>query len=206
MKIGEEFKPHKDLMKLYYSYLLIIDAVILVAVISPAVAAAFIYPSLHEIFIVTASLILPFLVTVGFTALWIPKYYSSVSYKFTEGEITVERGVWWKHKSTVPYNRVTNIDVVQGPISRRFGLAKIRVQTAGYSATGGGGAIAEAQIFGVKNFEEIRDFILKMVKGFRPVAVEAGTELEVPGGTVQQMLAELKKIREILESQTQRNK
>ena len=201
MKIGERFGTHPDFKMLYYSYLLIPSAVILIVAILPAIIAAFLYLSFTDALIVLASLLSPFLLVVGFTAFWIPKYCSSISYIFAEGEILAERGVWWKHKSTVPYNRVTNIDIVQGPISRRFGLGKVRVQTAGYSATGGYGRVAEAAILGVKNFEEIREFIMNLVRGLRPVAVEAGVEAVAPEEATRQMLAELRKIREILEKQ-----
>jgi len=206
MRIGEPLKPDRAFMKLYYAYLLIADAIIFLGVILPAVISAVVFLPLDQSLTVVASLILPFLLAVWFIAYWIPKYYLSTSYVFAESEIVVEKGVWWKHKSTVPYNRVTNIDVVQGPLSRRFGLGKIRVQTAGYSAAGGGaGAIAEAQIFGVKNFEEIRNFILDMVRGVKPVAVEAAVEAEaaVAKQAAQQMLDELRKIRDLLEHRDQ---
>jgi membrane protein YdbS with pleckstrin-like domain len=202
LKLDESFGPDKELMKLYYSYLLIVDAAIFLGAILPAIVLALVYLSLFEMLVVMISIILPFLVLVGFVAFWIPRYYASVSYAFTEGEISVEKGVWWRHNSTVPYNRVTNIDIVQGPISRRFCVAKVRVQTAGYSATGGGGAVAEASIFGVKDFKEIMDFILEQVRRLRPVAAEAGTEAAVPTHPTQQMIEELKKIRKILEEQT----
>lgn len=205
MKIGEKFRPHPDFRKLYYSYLLIPSAILFVSTILPALIAVFLYLSPTRALIVSALLLFPFLLVVGFIAFWIPKYHSSISYVFTQSEIVVERGVWWRHKSTVPYNRVTNIDVVQGPISRRFGLGNVRVQTAGYHAYGGpygGGRVAEASIFGVKNFEEIRDFIINLVKGLRPVAVEAGVEAAAPEEATRQMLAELRKIREILERQS----
>jgi len=52
---------------------------------------------------------------------------------------------------------------------------------------------------GVKNFDEIRDFVLKLVRGLRPVAVEAGFEAITLGKTAKEMLDELRKIREILE-------
>ncbi len=203
MRTGEPFKPDKAFMKLYYAYLLIVDAIIFLGGVLPAVISAVVYLPLDQALTVVASLILPFLLAVWFIAYWIPKYYLSTSYVFAEREIVVEKGVWWKHKSTVPYNRVTNIDIVQGPLSRHFGLGKIRVQTAGYSAAGGGaGAIAEAQIFGVKNFEEVKDFILSMVQGIKPVAVEAAAEPLAPIETAEQMLAELRKIREILEQRS----
>ena len=202
MKIGEKFGPNPDFRKLYYSYLLIPSAILLISTILPALIAAFLYLPLTSALIVTALLLFPFLLVAGFIAFWIPKYYSSISYVFTQSEIVVERGVWWKHKSTVPYNRITNIDIVQGPVSRRFGLGNVRVQTAGYSVTGSYGRVAEASIFGVKNFEEIRDFIINLVRGLRPVAVEAGVEAAAPEEATRQMLAELRKIREILERQS----
>lgn len=33
-------------------------------------------------------------------------YYQRLFYTFTEGEIIVEKGAWWKHKSIVHYNRI----------------------------------------------------------------------------------------------------
>jgi len=191
-------------MKLYYTYLLVADILILATIVLPLVVAALVFLQLLEALAVTTSVVLPFVFAVSFIALWIPKFFASVNYLFTEAEIVVERGVWWKHKSTVPYNRVTNIDVVQGPISRRFGLAKVRVQTAGYSATGGGAAIAQAQIFGVTDYEEIRGFVLNQVRGLKPVAVEAAAEAAGPREASQQMLTELRRIRELLERQENR--
>ena len=54
----------------------------------------------------------------------------------------------------MPYNRVANIDVVQGPLSRRFALGKISIQTAGFSGGGSGGNAKEAEaiIVGIKNY------------------------------------------------------
>ena len=194
VKIGERFRPHPDLKRLYHVYLLV-AAVVVFVVISPIILAGILFFP-----IVSALLFLSFLLAVGATALWISKYYSSISYLFTENEIVIEKGVWWRRKSTVPYNRITNIDVVQGPISRRFGLGNVKIQTAGYS--GGGGAVAEASIFGVKNFEEIKNFLTNLMKGRRPVAVEAEPETLSQEETLREILAELKKIREILEKQT----
>ena len=202
MKVGEAFSPDRELMRVYYTYLLIADLVIFVAVILPVVVATFLYLSLDQVVTVSSSVIFPFLAIVFLIAFWIPKYYDSISYTFTEGEIMVERGVYWKHKSTVPYNRVTNIDIIQGPISRRAGIGKVRVQTAGYSTASSGGAAAEAQIFGVKNYEDIRTFLLAMMRGLKPVAVEAEAKIPTPEEPIQEVLAELRKIRQLLEKQS----
>ena len=104
-------------------------------------------------------------------------------------------------KSLVPYNRITNIEIVQGPIARRFGLGTIRVQTAGFSAGGGGTAthVAVAVILNVKNFEELKDTIMNFIRKLKPVAVETEAEVAAPENISRQILNELRKIRETLE-------
>ncbi len=54
----------------------------------------------------------------------------------------------------VSYNRVTYVDGVQGPLSRRFALGIISIQTAGFSGGGSGGNAKEAEaiIVGIKNY------------------------------------------------------
>jgi len=202
MKIGEASKPDRELMRLHFTYLLIVDLVIFIGMILPVVVAAFLTLPLDQVVIVSSSVIFPFLAVVFLIAVWIPKYYDSISYTFTKDEIMLERGVYWKHKSAVPYNRVTNIDIVQGPLSRRVGVGNVRVQTAGYSTASSGGATAEAQIFGVTNYEEIRDFILAKVRGRKPVAVEAEAEIPTPKEDTKMVLAELRKIRKLLEERS----
>jgi len=179
LKVDEEFRPHVDVKKLYYSYLTI--GVILLGLIwiVPAVVAALLVLPLAQASAITVALLFPLLVVVSVTVFWVQKYYSSITYILTNDEIVVERGVWWKRKSFVPYNRITNISVVQGPIARRFGLGAVKVQTAGFSGGGSaGGRVAEAVILGVKNFEEIRNVIMSFVKRVRPVAVETEAEAE----------------------------
>jgi uncharacterized membrane protein YdbT with pleckstrin-like domain len=92
----------------------------------------------------------------------------------------------------VPYDRITNVDIAQGPISRRLGIAALKIQTAGYS----GERKAEIRLEGIENSEELRESIMNSVRGQKPQAVEtyAGGK-EVDSRIVQ----ELCKIRELLE-------
>lgn len=201
LKIDEGFRPHVDVKKLYYSYLTIGVTLFGLSWIIPTVVVALLVLPLAQALAVTVALLFLLLVVVGFTAFWIQKYYSSITYILTNDEIIVEKGVWWKRKSFVPYNRITNISVVQGPIARHFGLGTVRVQTAGFSSGGSAGVrVAEAVILGVKNFEEIRNIIMGFVKRVRPVAVEAEAEAPAPRSVDQQILSELRRIREALES------
>jgi len=201
LRVDEGFRPHVDMKKLYYSYLTIGVILLGLSWIVPVVVVALLVLPLAHASAITVALLFPLLVVAGFTAFWIQKYYSSITYMLTNNEIVVERGVWWKRKSFVPYNRITNISVVQGPIARQFGLGTVRVQTAGFSGGGSTGArVAEAVILGVKNFEEVRNVIMDFVKRVRPVAVEAEAEAPAPRGVDQQILNELRRIRKALES------
>jgi len=201
--VNEQFVAHPDLKKLYYTYLAT-ATVIFLAWILPVTAAAFIFLPFNTALIVAAPLLVLLFFAIVFTWYWITQYYASISYALTDNEIVVHKGVWWKKKSYVPYNRITNINIVQGPISRRFQLGTVLIQTAGFSGAAGsaGARPAEAVIFGVKNFEEIKDKVMDFVREIRPVAVEARAEALAPKDFSRQILAELKEISKALKNKT----
>ena len=202
--VNEQFGAHPDLKKLYYTYLAIVT-IIFLAWILPVTAAAFIFLSIYSASIVAASLLVPLFLSIVLIWYWVNRYYASISYALTDNEIAVHKGVWWKKKSFVPYNRITNINIEQGPISRHFQLGTILIQTAGFSGgagSHGGLKPAEAAIVGVKNFEEIKDKVMNFVREIRPVAVEARAEALAPQDINRQILAELKRISKTLEKKT----
>jgi len=199
--VKEQFGAHPDLKKLYYTYLAIMTIVFL-AWILPVTAAAFIFLPFNSTLIVATSLLVPLFFSIALVWYWINKYYASISYALTNHEIVVHKGVWWRKKSFVPYNRITNVNIVQGPVSRRFRLGTVLIQTAGFSggtSSAGGLRPAEAVILGVKNFEEIKDKVMNFVREIGPVAVEARAEALAPQDVNRQILAELKKISKSLE-------
>lgn len=201
IKVNERFRPHSDLKELYYAYLAIGSIVFYLSWAIPVSILAF--SSLRLIIAIMASFFffLPLLVIIAFITYWIPKFCSSLSYLLGENDIIIERGVWWKRKSIVPYNRVTNIDVVQGPLSRFFGLGKVSIQTAGFSSGGSSSSakVAEAAISGTKNFEEVKDFVVSRVRRFRPMTVEAEADHIATKDVSLKILQELKRIRKGLE-------
>ncbi len=184
IKIGEEFKPAPQFKKLYYIYLVLAAIFGILTWLIPV--------SLLVPFEVTLGISIPILATLIFAACWIHKYYESIAYKLTENEIIWRRGVWFKNTGIVPYNRITNVDITQGPISRRLGIATLKIQTAGYS---GRQPRAEIRIEGIEQFEELRELIMEFVKGKKPVAVETYEEEDIN----LKILNELVKIRKILE-------
>jgi len=182
-KIGEKFKPSPKLKNYYYTIILLLMAFV---TLPWAIPLIFFIPITVWITVTTPM--------VAFTILllaWARKYYDTIFYKLTENEIIWERGVFIKNTGVVPYNRVTNIDVLQGPIARKYGIASLKIQTAGYS----GAKIAEITIEGIENYEELRDLIISYIKGKPPVAVETYEEKDINA----RILEELTAIRKLLE-------
>ena len=198
-RINEEFHPDVKMVNLYHVYLVLGVTVLFLSWMIPVAIVAFYLLSVNYAIILIASLFIPLIAAVFFVVYWIQKYYSSIKYTLTENEVVIERGVYWKRKSFVPYNRITNIDTVQGPLARHFNLGTVKIQTAGFSTGSSGTRIAEAVILNIKNFEELKDVIINFMNRRKPIAVEAEAEVGVPKSFDEQILFELRKIREILE-------
>ena len=194
-KLDEKFGSHPDLKKLYDTYLALVVFLFFLSWIVPVVVYGLLSLELFYAMILATSLFLPTIAGATFAAYWIQKYQASISFLLTRTEIVVQRGVWWKKKSYVPYNRITNVEILQGPIARHFKLGTVSIQTAGFSGVKSSRSrAAEAEIFGVKSFEEIKDLIMNYVRKTRPFAIEAEA-----GDLNAQMLEELRRIRETLE-------
>ncbi|NIO19893.1 MAG: PH domain-containing protein [Candidatus Aenigmarchaeota archaeon] len=189
MRIGEDLKPALQLKSLYYTYAVSFLLFILIIIYLPVL----VFAPLPVIIGVTIYFVLPVLLIFFFGIYWIMKYYHTIIYKLTGSEMTWRRGVWFKKTGVVPYNRITNVDIEQGPVSRKFRIASIKIQTAGYS--GPHQRSSEIRIDGMKNFEELREYIISLVKGKKPVAVETYEE-DIKGSDV---LKELVRIRKLLE-------
>ncbi len=185
VKLGEKFKPSAQLKTLYKTYL---------GIIFPIVFLPWYVPLLIKGPVVAIfGVLIPVVIVVAFLLYWIPRFYSTISYVLTENEIVWRRGVWFKNTGIVPYNRITNVDIAQGPISRNLGIAALKLQTAGYS----GQEKAEIKLEGIEDFEQLREFIMNFVRGRTPQAVEsyAGEE-----DTNAKILKELTRIRELVEN------
>lgn len=91
--------------------------------------------------------------------------YKNWKYEFTPNEIKLERGIIWKRYSSIPYERVQNVDITRGILARIIGFSTLNIQTAGYHYAGKGGSFSEGYIpaVSIKKAEETRDFLMKKV-------------------------------------------
>jgi membrane protein YdbS with pleckstrin-like domain len=62
---------------------------------------------------------------------WPEVEYRRFSYALGAERIEIRRGVLWRTQTSVPKSRVQHIDVAQGPLERRYGLATLSIYTAG---------------------------------------------------------------------------
>ena len=196
MQVDREFGASQYLETLYRTYLILVGVGGFLWWMVPIAVYLFLMdPWVGTVF--TLITFTPLIVASAFVFYWIPLFRSSINYVLADEEIVVTKGVWWKTKSIVPYNRITNINTYQGPFSRRLGLGKLAIQTAGFSGVGSSGyKTSEAEIIGRSDFEDVKNLVMDLVKGRSPVAVEAGAERSDVNAEI---LKELRRIREALE-------
>jgi membrane protein YdbS with pleckstrin-like domain len=186
------FKPAPALTRLYTIHFILIILLILCFTALPILIAtgtdsAFAAPLTGICVIV--------LVVIFF--IWVRLYYASMWYELRNDELSWKRGVWFHRTGIVPYNRITNIDIVQGPVMRVLNISTLSIQTAGYS----GKAVPEIRIEGVEHAEELRELLRSMVRSAPGTSDgTSGTET-APGTADKKILDELIKIRMLLELQ-----
>lgn len=98
-------------------------------------------------------------------------------YMVTDRSLRIREGVWEVHEMTMTFANIQNISIEQGPLQRLFGIADVRVQSAGgggmgQSAHGGGkkGAMRDLHVGwfrGVDDAQAIRDLVLDRLKRLR---------------------------------------
>lgn len=65
------------------------------------------------------------------SAVWPRWEYERSKWRLDARGFEVRKGVLWRHQITVPAARVQHVDVSQGPLQRRYGLATLTIHTAG---------------------------------------------------------------------------
>ncbi|MDD3856838.1 MAG: PH domain-containing protein [Methanoculleus sp.] len=188
-RIGEAFKPVPQFRSYLYASLVLAVVVLVLPWLIPLVI--FSPPS------VALAIVIPSLAIIAFVAYWIPLYHESIVYRLSVTEVTWQRGVWFRQTGIVPYNRITNVDISQGPLMRFFSFSAVRVQTAGYSAQ----AQAEIVINGIADPRDLQEKIMNFVRRTGPVAVEGAPEEPL---TVDAVVEELRAIRILLESRQEK--
>lgn len=157
--------------------------------------------------VVALGILVLLVVVVVVFVVWTRLYYATMAYELHDDELRWKRGVWFRTTGIVPYNRITNLDLRQGPVMRWLGISSIAIQTAGYS----GQAVPEIRIEAVEHAEELRELLRSAVRSCSASGDGTGSGASRPAqvpdtpvasvGTSMLILDELKKIRILLEQQ-----
>jgi len=89
-------------------------------------------------------LVLAWLLALRRLARW---RYRRVRYALADDGLLIRSGIWWQQELYVPRVRIQHVDVSEGPLARRYGLATLVLHTAGahlHAADLSGLAAAEA--------------------------------------------------------------
>ena len=81
--------------------------------------------------------------------------YERYRYCIDEEAIRVRSGLFWVSESIVPIERLHKLEVSQGPVDRRFGLANVQVTTAGGDVS--------IQFLTIEKAEEIAETLKKKI-------------------------------------------
>jgi membrane protein YdbS with pleckstrin-like domain len=80
--------------------------------------------------------------------------FRTIQYALDDRHLTISRGLFWKMRRATPLDKITNVDVRQGPLERMHGIGQIWVFTPST-----GSLLPEALLVGVENPLEIKKTI-----------------------------------------------
>ncbi len=63
--------------------------------------------------------------------LWLPFQLTRTRFLLRRQDFLLESGVWWRQAVLIPLTRVQHVTVSQGPLQKHYGLATLKVFTAG---------------------------------------------------------------------------
>jgi len=85
---------------------------------------------------------------------FIDKYIERMSCTLTERTLEIRKGWINRVESTIPLEKITDLQMIQGPIMRHMGLHGFKVETAGQSSGPGGHLVSMVGIVDAPAFRE----------------------------------------------------
>jgi len=114
------------------------------------------HPNLLWQFLVFAVFTLP---AFPVTALLLYFRYHTLRYRFDAQGVSISYGVLFRREAFLTYARIQDIHLKRNIIERWLGLGTVEVETAGGS--GGGPELIQ----GLKEYEEVRDYLYARMRG-----------------------------------------
>jgi membrane protein YdbS with pleckstrin-like domain len=81
-------------------------------------------------------------------------FFHTIHYSLDDRHLTISRGLVWKMRRATPLDKITNVDVRQGPLERMHGMGQVWVYTPST-----GSLLPEVLLVGVENPLEMKMMI-----------------------------------------------
>lgn len=101
--------------------------------------------------IVTIPIAIVYMIVARF---FIDRYLENLRCALTERTLDIKKGILNKTESTIPLEKITDLQLFQGPVMRFFGLHGFKVETAGQSSPTGGSLVNIVGIVDTKAFRK----------------------------------------------------
>ncbi len=128
---------------------------------------------------------------------WLPFFFKfkTLRYKLDEEGISASWGILFRKEIYLTYKRIQDIHVKRNIVERWLGIAKIELQTAS------GSADSELALEGMENYEAVRDFLYRRMRGHELVKPSPEAAMPIAAGDTAEadVVALLKGIRTELE-------
>lgn len=99
-------------------------------------------------------LALPFWLILG--KMYIDKYFDNLFCELTTRSLHFKKGVLFTTERTIPLDKIQDLTFREGPILRYFGLASLKVETAGQSAANA----ADMTLLGIMDSANFRQTVM----------------------------------------------
>lgn len=137
------------------------------------------------------SVFLPVGLALACSAWYFSKLYDSYTFLIRDDAIEINAGVWFKRTIVIPYEKVQSVTYSQGPVEKRFGIARVIISTFGF--TYGFQAIP-----GIEDPKLLADLILRRVARTKNGKVRPIEPGERGDFVERQMLREIRELKEEL--------
>jgi putative membrane protein len=101
-------------------------------------------------------------------------YWRRFEFRVGQNEIRIDSGILSRTHRSIPFDRIQDVDITQGPIARALGLARVKFET-GASAGEEEGVL---QAIRLERAEELRDLVRSRRVRSAAAAVEAAATVE----------------------------
>ena len=135
------------------------------------------------------SLIGTFMAPIVFVPLYFK--YHTLKYRLDEEGISVSWGILFRREIHLTYKRIQDIHVSRSLVERYLGLGTVELQTAA------GSSQAEMSLEGLEEFDAVRDFLYRRMRGHEGVEAVIASPTDAPSD---ELLTLLRGIRDDLDA------